>query len=260
MGKFLKGAFAGGIGAAVVMTATAAVAGTGIGGVFNLGQTNTVNETSSLSGTKNGPLLHIGNGGSGMSASGISVFTNAARPPLTVSSTALNARLNSDRLDSFHASELSRTAVGGVTESGSAANFLSRATVTLTAPKDGFAIVTGTAIATEGCSSCFVHTRLREPATGATSRHVIDHLQLNGTLVTSPSQVWVVPAPAGEHTYSLDIGVYPTDQGISVNNPTIVAHWVPFDGSGNPPDATPTLQAEPAPSGKPDAQGSIPAR
>ena len=40
---FLKGALAGGVGATAVLGATAAFAGSGIGGVFNLGATNTTN-------------------------------------------------------------------------------------------------------------------------------------------------------------------------------------------------------------------------
>jgi hypothetical protein len=43
----LKGAAVGGITGAFA-AATIAVAGTGVGGIFNLGQTNTVNQTSSL--------------------------------------------------------------------------------------------------------------------------------------------------------------------------------------------------------------------
>jgi hypothetical protein len=49
---FLKGAFAGGVGATAVLGATAAFAGSGIGGVFNLGQVNTVDATSTLTGAK----------------------------------------------------------------------------------------------------------------------------------------------------------------------------------------------------------------
>ena len=76
MRTFLKGAFAGGIGAALVLAATAAVAGTGIGGIFNLGQTNTVNATSALSGASVGAQLQVTNSGTGSGAQGIGAFNN----------------------------------------------------------------------------------------------------------------------------------------------------------------------------------------
>ena len=46
--------------AAVLITTTSALAGSGVGGVFNLGQTNTVNGTSVLTGTSaGGPQLKV---------------------------------------------------------------------------------------------------------------------------------------------------------------------------------------------------------
>src|SRR6187551_2672438 len=51
--------------AAVLITTTSALAGSGVGGVFNLGQTNTVNATSVLSGSTGGPQLKIVNSNTG---------------------------------------------------------------------------------------------------------------------------------------------------------------------------------------------------
>ncbi|MDQ2983302.1 MAG: hypothetical protein M3R70_05175 [Actinomycetota bacterium] len=76
---FFKGAFVGGIGAAVVMTATAALAGTGVGGIFNLGQSNTVDGTSGLSGTTAGPQLNVANSGAAASSQGIAGYTNSSK-------------------------------------------------------------------------------------------------------------------------------------------------------------------------------------
>jgi hypothetical protein len=53
--QFFRGAIAGGIGAAVVMVASAAMAGTGLGGVFNLGKANTVNPPARSPGRPPGP-------------------------------------------------------------------------------------------------------------------------------------------------------------------------------------------------------------
>ena len=51
MTKFTRGAVVGGIAGAFVAAATIALAGTGVGGIFNLGQENTVNAQTSLKGS-----------------------------------------------------------------------------------------------------------------------------------------------------------------------------------------------------------------
>jgi hypothetical protein len=72
--SFFKGAVVGGIAGSVMAAATIAVAGTGVGAVFNLGQTNTVNATSSLSGSvTDAPQLRVTNSGSGPGVHGKSV-------------------------------------------------------------------------------------------------------------------------------------------------------------------------------------------
>src|SRR3954453_6712515 len=96
---FLKGALAGGVGAAAVLSATAALAGTGIGGVFNLGQNNTVSAGSNLSTAVGGPWLGITNGSPGQNATGLRFTAAAGHPPLAVSSATRVANLNADRLD-----------------------------------------------------------------------------------------------------------------------------------------------------------------
>ena len=100
-GTFFKGALAGGIGAALVLATGAALAGTGIGGVFNLGQTNTVNETSALTGAKAGTMLQISNTSTGAGASALGLSVAAGKPPFSVSSGTKVAKLNADRLDSL---------------------------------------------------------------------------------------------------------------------------------------------------------------
>ncbi|HEX8102196.1 MAG TPA: hypothetical protein VF533_06280 [Solirubrobacteraceae bacterium] len=69
--SFWKGAMAGGVGAAVMTSATAALAGTGIGAVFNLGQTNTVNARSTLDGSVDDAQLAVGNTGTGPSTTAL---------------------------------------------------------------------------------------------------------------------------------------------------------------------------------------------
>jgi hypothetical protein len=93
----VKGAVVGGAVAALVMVSTSAVAGSGVGGVFNLGKSNTVNASTSLSGSTSGKSLQVTNKGSG-TALGLTV--RAGKPPLVVNSKAGKAtNLNADKLD-----------------------------------------------------------------------------------------------------------------------------------------------------------------
>lgn len=52
----------------VVLVAANALAGTGVGGIFNLGQTNSANQTSTLTGASNGAQLQVTNTASGQNA------------------------------------------------------------------------------------------------------------------------------------------------------------------------------------------------
>jgi len=73
--RFSRGALAGGIAGTVLVVASAALAGSGVGDVFNLGQGNTVNATSTLTGNVDGnSQLKIQNGGPGVSL--VAVATN----------------------------------------------------------------------------------------------------------------------------------------------------------------------------------------
>ena len=67
---------------AITATGTVALAGTGIGGIFNLGQPNTVNATSSLSGASTGAQLQVTNTGTGTGAQGIAASNNSAAATL----------------------------------------------------------------------------------------------------------------------------------------------------------------------------------
>jgi hypothetical protein len=102
----LKGITLGVIVGALTTTSTAALAGTGVGTVFNLGATNSVNASTTLLGSTNGPQLRVVDTNTGTSASGISVRTDAARPPLVVNSKTKVAKLNVDLLDGLDSSDL----------------------------------------------------------------------------------------------------------------------------------------------------------
>lgn len=92
--------------AAVLTAATVALAGTGVGAVFNLGKTNSVNAQSTLkaSTASAAKALQVTNGGTG---SGLGITVRAGRSPIVVNSTAGKARnLNADRLDGIDSAQL----------------------------------------------------------------------------------------------------------------------------------------------------------
>src|SRR5215213_3958795 len=95
---FFKGIVLGALTAILVLLAATAVAGTGVGGIFNLGQDNTVNKTTQLRNTAvfAGPQLRIKNTAGGAAAD---LQVNAGTAPLTVNSTTKVPNLNADQLD-----------------------------------------------------------------------------------------------------------------------------------------------------------------
>jgi hypothetical protein len=98
-GQFLKGAAVGAVTSTVVLMAASAMAGTGVGGVFNLGQVNSVNATTTLTGAKAGQMLQVTNTSTGGGATGISITVPSSRPPLAVSSSKRVPHLNADLVD-----------------------------------------------------------------------------------------------------------------------------------------------------------------
>jgi hypothetical protein len=89
--------------ASIVLVASAALAGTGIGSVFNLGATNSVNASTVLNGTTNGQQLRIVNVSTGSAATGVGIHTDPSRPPLAVNSQAKVTNLNADMVDGMTA-------------------------------------------------------------------------------------------------------------------------------------------------------------
>jgi hypothetical protein len=72
-GNFLRGVVLGSATSALVLGASAALAGTGVGGVFDLGQSNSVNQSSSLTGSSSGSELTVSNTSSNSGARGLTV-------------------------------------------------------------------------------------------------------------------------------------------------------------------------------------------
>jgi hypothetical protein len=86
--------------------ASTALAGTGIGARFQLGQTNTVNAVTKLVGTVAGPSLQIDNNSADANATALDLQVEGGKAPMKVNSDAQVANLNSDKLDGKSASEI----------------------------------------------------------------------------------------------------------------------------------------------------------
>jgi hypothetical protein len=124
---FVRGAVVGGVGAAVVLFASSALAGTGVGAVFNLGVSNAVNQTTSLTGASAGAQLAVTNGATSGGARALSLtggskttqtlqatnpnngsaaafVSSGGKPPFTVNSTGKVVKLDADLLDGLDSS------------------------------------------------------------------------------------------------------------------------------------------------------------
>jgi hypothetical protein len=129
-------------------TASVALAGSRVGGVFNLGKTNTVNAITKLTGSVAGSSLQIINSSTDAAASALDLRVASGKPPLKVNSTTKVANLNADRLDDKDSTELapilraqqddfaSGQVVTGTTEVNS---------VAIQAPVNGVLMISGTA-------------------------------------------------------------------------------------------------------------------
>ena len=100
---FFMGVVLGAIVSVVTLFGTAAVAGTGVGGIFNLGRTNTVNARTTLTGSHAGSQLQVINSSSGKGANGIGINVAKGKSPLVVNSATKVSNLNADYLDGQHA-------------------------------------------------------------------------------------------------------------------------------------------------------------
>jgi hypothetical protein len=92
------------IGVAVMMAlvlgvATTALAGTGVGARFQLGQTNTVNAVTKLVGAVAGPSLQVDNNSTNAAATALDLQVEPGKAPMKVNSDGQVANLNSDKLD-----------------------------------------------------------------------------------------------------------------------------------------------------------------
>src|SRR5215469_13518010 len=92
-----------GVGTAVAVIAiTGAASGSGVGAVFNLGETNTVNATSSLTGSTKHSMLSVTNKGSGTA---LNLQVGNGKAPFSVNSSGRVANLNASLLGGLAAGQ-----------------------------------------------------------------------------------------------------------------------------------------------------------
>jgi hypothetical protein len=95
------------VGALSVVTASTALAGSGVGGVFNLGNTNTVNAITKLVGSVTGASLVIDNNSTNAAATALNLQVEPGKTPMKVNSQTKVTNLNADRLDGKDPAEFS---------------------------------------------------------------------------------------------------------------------------------------------------------
>ncbi len=92
--------------ALVLGVATTALAGTGVGARFQLGQTNTVNAITKLVGSVAGPSLQIDNNSTNAAATALDLQVEPGKAPMKVNSATQVANLNADKVDGKSATEI----------------------------------------------------------------------------------------------------------------------------------------------------------
>jgi hypothetical protein len=238
---FLRGAMIGGLAGGAVLAATAAVAGTGIGGIFNLGQTNTVDETTTLTGAKaNGAQLVVQNTSTSGAVTGLSITTPGGKPPITVSNTTVNPNLNAQYLGGMRASSVGRIAIASTKNLTGGFPFSTLTTVTIKAPVKGFVRLDGRVLAWDNnastfCSDCELAVRIHDVTAGTDSPRSFflggDGSHSSGIEVPVS---WVFPVTEGSRSYTLDAGQVDFAGGpLTLYNPVLVAQFVPYGATGS---------------------------
>src|SRR5215207_3509470 len=87
------------VAALTLAAASAAFAGSGVGGVFNLGVTNAVDSITSLVGDVGGPSLRINNNSTASNATALDLRVEPGNSPMKTNSATKVTNLNADQLD-----------------------------------------------------------------------------------------------------------------------------------------------------------------
>jgi len=247
------------VGALTLLTASAAIAGSGVGGVFNLGKVNTVNAITKLVGSVAGTSLLIDNNSTDPAATALNLHVEAGRPPMKVDSDTKVTNLNADKLDGVDSTDLlpsdqvradgsaSSSPIDNFTQS----SFTSIISKTFDAPSDGFVMISGSIGAQEDCSLAGMGDltyRLKVDATPVTLDVFSYELsyptectdeELN--IGDSGAATAVVPVSEGTHTISLEAREW--GAGSYIYGRSVTSVFVPNGSAGPIPTLTTTSEA-----------------
>lgn len=92
----VRGLVVAGVAVGLFVSASGVLAGSGIGGVFNLGKGNAVNAVTSLTGSTSTRLLQVTNNGTGVA---LRLTVKAGAAPMQVNTSVKVANLNADQVD-----------------------------------------------------------------------------------------------------------------------------------------------------------------
>jgi hypothetical protein len=112
------------------------------------------------------------------------------------------------------------------------------ATVSISAPAAGFVKLEATFTAEDVfaatlCTSCTLEARLHDVSAGVDSPMIVAEAT-GGTKHYIPgSLAYVFPATKGAHSYSLTSAEVATGGPLSIDNPVLIAQFVPFGSSGS---------------------------
>jgi len=199
-----------------------------------------VNETTELTGAKaGGAQLQVTNTSSTGSATGLSVKTAAGKPPITVSNSVLNPKLNAQFLNGRAVNSLGRVAMAANNDFSGGFPFSSQVTASITAPAKGFVRLEGNMGVFDGraasfCGDCEVGVQIRDVASGDVSPQsiVVTGESTRSTYLQIPTE-WVFPVSTGAHDYSLDAGQVAFSGGpLDFENPVLIAQYVPYGATG----------------------------
>jgi hypothetical protein len=244
------------VAALTLATASTALAGVGVGAVFNLGVVNSVNAITTLVGSVAGPSLRIDNNSTNALATALDLQVEPGKAPMRVNSSTKVTSLNADLLDGQDSSAFLPSngvrADGEVTDgfiddftSGAYTPVLSK---TFVAPSSGFLHITGSISAEDDCSlagSGRLAYRLRLDATPVTDSFFGFELDYEDcaniateVFADSGATSAVVPVSAGVHTVHLDAREQAS--GSFIQGRSITAMFVP-NGSGTVIPAAPSV-------------------
>lgn len=169
---------------------------------------------------------------------GVVVEVDPGVPPITVSSDVVVTNLNADLLDGLSASELSRVSLGAEASELALGDAFSRIAGTrLTAPEDGFVVVSAN-VTTHSASSacgCEVVVRVRHPREAAVSsaQHASVGASAGSSRIQSIAVTWVFAVSKGPQAFDLEARNLDAAIGdASAQFGQLSALYVPFGPSG----------------------------